>query len=515
MASPASGEPAWSGKFGLSWLVQLLRAIVHRAPAPESVDYRKWRHQFMLDRLQISLWIALPFFLTSATHSIFIAVVQADQFREDVAKFYGDAALADQFIQMTLIACPVITLLLLSSQVLLKTRWGQRHPAVVFLLLSWSLTLAEHIVGTFFGIPVVPDTMVFLAQAALIPVYWRLHLVAQMVPVLYYLCVYPLLGITQLGDRSIFDSYAIGAMFSLMWICLICDLAVYLYERLKRSEFESKRQLQVFLHSVSHDLRTPVMGTAMVLRGLLNSPDERFTIRREVVERLLEGSDRQLMLINSLLEAHKAEVQNDLPQVKPQAIAPIVESVLADLAPLLEKNQIHLENRITADLPPVAIDADQIWRVFCNLINNALKHNPNQITLLLEAEVISSERLQQWIERSFVHTTAQPLKIVKAVQQRIGWRSTRPALSTSPWMLCRVQDDGVGIPPQHCERLFELYFRGPRARYMPGLGLGLYLCRQIVRGHGGEMGVMSQLHEGTTFWLTLPLANCSEEYKEK
>jgi signal transduction histidine kinase len=73
-------------------------------------------------------------------------------------------------------------------------------------------------------------------------------------------------------------------------------------------------------------------------------------------------------------------------------------------------------------------------------------------------------------------------------------------------ILCVVQDDGVGISPEQCEHLFELYVRGSRSRQSVGLGLGLYLCRQIIGAHGGKIGVISTPGAGAIFWFTLSLA---------
>jgi signal transduction histidine kinase len=75
---------------------------------------------------------------------------------------------------------------------------------------------------------------------------------------------------------------------------------------------------------------------------------------------------------------------------------------------------------------------------------------------------------------------------------------------------CSVEDDGVGILPEQCEHLFDLYVRGNQSRHSVGLGLGLYLCRQIIGAHGGQIGVISSHGTGAIFWFTLPLAENSQ-----
>jgi signal transduction histidine kinase len=448
----------------------------------EASDYRAWRHQFMVDRLRLTLWIAIHCFITLAGFNLYAVFSNAQRFEQDLTRIFGDPTLPERY-RMALIVSSLITGgLLLGCVLLRRTGWMHRYPGVLFLCLSGSLTLTDLMVGTFYRIPELPDTFVLLAQAVLIPVHWRLHLLAQLLPIFYSISVYPLLGITQIGERSFYNSFSFGDFANLFWVCLICNLAVYLYERLKRSEFASQRQLQVFLHSVSHDLRTPVMGTSMVLKGLLTSPDPKISVHRSVLERLLEGSDRQLMLINSLVEAHTSEIQSVALNCQPLQLSLLVESVLADLDHALIRHEVRLSNQISVDLPLIHADASQLWRVFSNLISNALKHNPNGIRLTLAAEVVPA---------------TAPRRTDRAASQ-----NTQPP---STWLCCTVADNGVGIPPEQCDRLFERYARGSRARYMPGLGLGLYLCRQIIHAHGGDIGVSSAPEQGATFWFTLPV----------
>jgi signal transduction histidine kinase len=97
------------------------------------------------------------------------------------------------------------------------------------------------------------------------------------------------------------------------------------------------------------------------------------------------------------------------------------------------------------------------------LVTNALKHNPPGLTLTL--------------------TTGRE----------------------GPQVRCEVTDDGVGL--ENVEALFERYVRGKGSRYQAGLGLGLYLCRQIVEAHGGQIGAHSEPGAGAQFWFGLPIAH--------
>ncbi|MBD2103448.1 GAF domain-containing protein [Leptolyngbya sp. FACHB-261] len=227
---------------------------------------------------------------------------------------------------------------------------------------------------------------------------------------------------------------------------------------------ELNRLKDVFLHAVSHDLRTPVMGSLMVLRSLLNKPGDSVSIPRSVLERMIQGSDCQLNLINSLLETHSGQGQGAAASTEPLQLWALVQETLDEARPLLLKNQVTSINRIDLHLPPVKADPNRLRQVFENLIINAIKHNPPGLELTLAATV----------EGSMVR--------------------------------CTIHDNGVGMTEAECKDLFELYIRDSNRRRSTGLGLGLYLCRQIITAHGGQIGVTSAPQSGTTFWLTLPLA---------
>ncbi|MBF2063504.1 MAG: PAS domain S-box protein [Calothrix sp. C42_A2020_038] len=229
----------------------------------------------------------------------------------------------------------------------------------------------------------------------------------------------------------------------------------------------TEEALRVFIHAVSHDLRNPVLGTLMVLSNLLGDKEDSpssIPVARTILERMRQSSERQLNLINSLMEAHVSEVQGMTLQLQPVQIYQIVEDAIADLQPTLTENEATLINLVQPDLPLINADITQLWRVFSNLIANAVKHNPPGLNITLNATFDGASHIY-----------------------------------------CTVADNGVGLTPQQCEHLFDLYFRGTNARSSLSLGLGLYLCKQIIKAHGGEIGVKSTPNAGATFWFTLPV----------
>lgn len=435
-------------------LCSRVTAILEKLKSPaESADYQAWKHRFLLERLQLSLWVALICLSTFIIRDLYNLGFPLQELQDVPQPLQGI------WVQIDI----TMFLLLVSCLVLHGTKLGRRYPMAIFLGLSWSITIVPQILATFRGSPL-PDllawSIVFLVQATLIPVNWRLHLISQFGVLIYYVGVNSALGLTKIQGETI---YSVTIFLYLFWFCFVCDLAVYLYERLQKNEFESRRELRAFLHAVSHDLRNPVTGISMVLRNLLNQPEEGITVSRSILERMLQGSDRQLNLIESLLEAHTSEVRGILLHCEPVQLSILVRSVYADLEPILTKNKVDFIDRVKNDLPLVKADPIQLWRVFSNLITNAVKHNPPEITITIDASLEG--------------------KMVR----------------------CTVTDNGLGITKEQCRRLFELYARGDRSRYVPGLGLGLYLAKQIITAHGGQIDVNSSPGNGTTFWFTVPI----------
>ncbi|MGL5080520.1 MAG: hybrid sensor histidine kinase/response regulator [Microcoleaceae cyanobacterium] len=238
--------------------------------------------------------------------------------------------------------------------------------------------------------------------------------------------------------------------------------------------------LRVCIHAISHDLRNPVTGMLMVLNTLLkksSAEGEQIPVRTPILERMAQSCDRQLNLIDSLVETSDSEIQGIPLKCEPLDLTQFTQHFLAEWEPMLEKSQVNVQNLIPAQLPLVNADFYQLWRVFDNLFSNAIKYNPPGITLTLSVEETTKSQ-------------------ESAVQESEG---------VKPVLCYTIADNGVGIEPSELESLFDRYKRGDSVGKIQGLGLGLYLCRQIITAHGGEMGAIAQPHQGAAFWFKLPI----------
>ena len=579
--------------------------------------YEVWRDRFLRDRLRPAVGIAIFFAFSIIIYLLGEALFAPREFK--IIYLYTSAA-----VELGLLTCLVLQ----------KTALGQRYPGLLFLGFSWSLTVVVQLglaVAKVGELPILTWSLAFLTQATLMPVRWRLHLISQL-GVLF--CHVGINLVLNLSFAKYTPFRLSGFYLYLFWFCLICDLSVYWYECLQRTEFNTKRELEsayqqlevaeakyrsifenagegifqstpdgryitanpalariygcdspeevtakftdierqlyvdpvrrneflrsieesgtvsdfesqiyrcdgsivwisekaravrhssgsvlyyeglieditqrkqaqeslrLFIHALSHDLRNPVAGMLMVLKNWQTKTGESIAIPRSVLERMIQGSEQQLRLINSLLEVHAGELRGLVLHCDRVDLRAVVEAAAADLEPLMNEAQATFTNLVPDDLPAVNADTTQLWRVFSNLIANALKHNLPELNLIISAQVIPLEK--------FIINQS---KLKHDIDKFPSTNSPVPIPNSPNSMICcTVEDDGAGILPEQCEHLFDLYVRGYQSRHSVGLGLGLYLCRQIIGAHGGEIGVISSPGAGAIFWFTLPVAeNC-------
>ncbi|MDY7002846.1 MAG: PAS domain-containing sensor histidine kinase [Cyanobacteriota bacterium] len=191
-----------------------------------NVSYPEWQNRFLIARLNLTLWLAFFFFLSRSILSLIF-------FKLGKYPPLEEWEIAIILVDFTLLGCIL----------LLRTSWGSRHVGLIFLCFSWSVTTIEQISGTVTG-NVNPEffawMLIFFSQATLIPVRWFLHLISQITILGYYFGVNRILGL----DVAPLDWNLMTMCLGIFWICLICDISVYLYESLHKTEFNTRLKLE-------------------------------------------------------------------------------------------------------------------------------------------------------------------------------------------------------------------------------------------------------------------------------
>lgn len=215
-----------------------------------------------------------------------------------------------------------------------------------------------------------------------------------------------------------------------------------------------------FISIASHELKTPVTA----LKGSLymlqkKSMDLSEEIKVKLVDQSVQSLNRLTVLIDELLDTRRLEKGHLKLDKKPFVLSDLFEQCRANFNHQLAKKITFggdLHERVTADM-------QQIGQVMVNLINNAIKYAPES-DIAIKANKLDEKE-----------------------------------------MMISVKDDGPGIPEQKRAQLFERYYRADyQGQKFSGLGLGLYICADIIKNHGGTIGVDSELGQGATFWFTLP-----------
>jgi PAS domain S-box-containing protein len=222
----------------------------------------------------------------------------------------------------------------------------------------------------------------------------------------------------------------------------------------------SNRELAEIAEVVSHDLSEPLTTASLFGQTL----DRRYggeldAQARVFISRMLEVLDRMDSRITSVLEY--ARVRSQPPDLGPVDTAAVLDAVVTvTMTGMVHESRVELT---AGKLPVVTGDAEQLAQLFENLLSNAIK---------------------------FASEDRRPKVAISA--QRMG-----------PVWEFAVADNGVGIPPEHAARVFEIFERGDRDERTPGTGIGLAICTRIIDRHQGRIWVEPPSGEGCTIHFTL------------
>lgn len=264
----------------------------------------------------------------------------------------------------------------------------------------------------------------------------------------------------------------------------------------------SNRELEEFAYIVSHDLQSPLqttMGFARLLgKKYQNNLDEK---ANHYIDRIIEGSNRMNHLIHDLLEYSR--IQTRAQSFEPINLNLILEQVLSSLEWAIDKSEAEII--CEAPLPQVMGDSTQLQQLFQNLILNSIKFKPQnrhpKINIFVNPWTNSREQIARLAKDCCCDSPTQKSESQGLVQTIERPTDNQPA---SEWLI-GIQDNGIGIPKNEFEHIFQIFQRLHSEREYPGTGIGLTICHKIVQRHGGKIWLKSELGVGTTFYFTLPM----------
>ncbi len=227
---------------------------------------------------------------------------------------------------------------------------------------------------------------------------------------------------------------------------------------------EAEEMKSTFVSVISHELKTPVS----LIKGYANTlaredADWDAATVREGLQVISEESDRLNALINNLLDASRIQAGAFKLDRSDVSIPRLAEKVVESFR--LQTTKHHFVLDFPQSLPVVFGDEERLRQVFNNLLSNAIKYAP------------------------------------EGGEVRVGgW-------SDGATVTAYVADQGIGVPKEEQDKLFQRFYRVDSSlrRKTQGAGLGLYLCRSVIEAHGGRIWLHSEPHRGTTVFFALPL----------
>ena len=242
-----------------------------------------------------------------------------------------------------------------------------------------------------------------------------------------------------------------------------------------------------FLANMSHELRTPLNAIMGMSEGL---QEQVFGIVNEQQIKALQTIERSsshlLELINDILDVAKIESGQMELDCTPVSINHLCQSSLPFIKQQALQKRIQLEIKVPLNLPDLLIDERRMRQVLINLLNNAVKFTPNGGRITLE---VSGQQRR-----------ADPDSV-----------DSPPHFLVKETLQIAVIDTGIGIAPEHINKLFQPFIQidGALNRQYQGTGLGLALVKRIVELHGGQVGLTSTVGVGSCFTINLPCTGCA------
>lgn len=219
-----------------------------------------------------------------------------------------------------------------------------------------------------------------------------------------------------------------------------------------------------FVANVSHELKTPITTIKSYTETLMENEVDKDT-NQKFLSVIDSESDRMARLVRDLLQLSNIDYNKTNWKRTEISISNMLKDIISKLALLIKEKAHKIELNIEENLPNIVADKDGIEQVILNIISNAIKYTEDNGEINISASTKDDD------------------------------------------LVLRVKDNGIGIPKDDQERIFERFYRVEkgRSREMGGTGLGLSIAREIIDAHGGQIHIDSVFGQGTEITIILPL----------
>jgi signal transduction histidine kinase len=229
-------------------------------------------------------------------------------------------------------------------------------------------------------------------------------------------------------------------------------------------QIRADRAREDFIAQVSHELRTPLTNIRAYAETLSSGMFDDPNLITECYNVITKETRRLSRLIEDILSVSQLEVGSIELSISDVDLKALLSDGIRDVRGLADEKNIDLRLVLPSKMEPVNGDRDKLAVVVNNLLGNAIKYTPPDGNVVVGTQFTAGEAI------------------------------------------ITVKDNGIGIDPAEQPRVFDKFYRAgkPEVQSESGTGIGLYTAREIVRNHGGEIELISEAGQGSTFMVHLP-----------
>lgn len=233
---------------------------------------------------------------------------------------------------------------------------------------------------------------------------------------------------------------------------------------------EAEQSKSDFTAQIVHDLRGPLSGIQGTLEFVLGQDTKLDTLYADLLQEAYRESERMMNLINEILDFSKIQSGNFVVEREPVRVAGVLKRAVRSLQSVASRDEVFLLSAHGRDIPQIIGSVEKLTQAVINLISNSLKFTPKKGLISVGAQIVRNGDVPEAI-------------------------------------VITVTDTGMGIRSEDLDKIFAKYKQSGKKslRGGSGTGLGLYIVKQVVEAHGGEVSVASIEGVGTSMVLRLPV----------